>query len=187
MQLMANFEKISATTICCVRKNGITAIAGDGQVTIGQSIVMKNNAMKLRVLSNGNVLAGFAGSATDGLCLIEKLEISLEKYGGQLTKACIDLAKQWRNNKVLNNLDAMMIVADSESMFMVSGNGDIVEPESNVIAIGSGGQFAYAAALAALEIDNKMNALEIARMSIGIAARICVYTNNNISSEAIGL
>jgi len=174
-----------ATTICCVKKDKMVAIAGDGQVTFGQAIVMKNNAKKLRKLSNGKVIAGFAGSATDGLTLISKLEAALEKHEGKLLQACVDLAKDWRNDKFLHKLDAMMIVADSENMFVVSGSGDIVEPEHNVVAIGSGGNFAYSAALALLQTNSNLNASEIAKKSLEIAGQICVYTNLNISLEVI--
>ncbi len=174
-----------ATTICCVKKNGIVAIAGDGQVTFGQSIVMKNNAKKLRVLAKGKVLAGFAGSATDGLSLIEMLETSLEKHDGKLIKSCIDLAKGWRGDRILRQLDAMMIVADKEHMFLVSGSGDVIEPEHDVLAIGSGGNYAYSAALALLQTKSELSAEEIAKKSLEIAGQICVFTNLNITMEIL--
>ncbi len=174
-----------ATTICCVRKNGETAIAGDGQVTFGQSVVMKGNAKKLRTLHNGTIVAGFAGSATDGLCLIDKLESSLEKHSGQMMKSCMDLARQWRSDKFLRQLDAMMIVADKENMLLVSGSGDVIEPEHNALAIGSGGQFAYCAALALLQVESNLTAGEIAKKALEIAGTVCVYTNHNISLEIV--
>ena len=174
-----------ATTICCIRKDGNTAIAGDGQVTFGQAVVMKNNAKKLRSLCDGKVVAGFAGSVTDGLTLVDKLEAALEKHSAQVVKACIDLAKQWRADKFLRQLDAMMIVADSEKMFLVSGNGEVIEPEYDVLAIGSGGQFAYAAALAMLQTNNNLTAKEIAEKALMVAGQICVYTNTNISIESV--
>ncbi|QED23439.1 ATP-dependent protease subunit HslV [Candidatus Deianiraea vastatrix] len=178
-------KDICATTICCVRKGKMTAIAGDGQVTFGKSVIMKNNAKKLRKLRDGKVLVGFAGGATDGITLVSKLEAELEKHDGKLLQSCVELSKNWRGDKVLRELDAMMIVADKDSMFIVAGNGDVVEPENDVVAIGSGGNFAYSAALALLQTDSKLNALEIARKSLEIAGQICVYTNNNISSEVI--
>lgn len=184
-KFMSENNTFHATTICCVRKNGETAIAGDGQVTFGKSIIMKSNAKKLRVLHDGNILAGFAGSATDGLSLIAKLESALEKYNGQMMKACLDLAKQWRGDKLLRQLDAMMIVADKDSMLLVSGNGDIIEPEYDVLAIGSGGQFAYCAALALMETKTDLTASEIAKKALEIAGSVCVYTNKNISMEVI--
>ena len=174
-----------ATTICCVRKNGETAIAGDGQVTFGQSIVMKGNARKLRTLHHGTIVAGFAGSATDGLCLIDKLESALEKYNGQMMKSCMDLAKQWRGDKFLRQLNAMMIVADKDNMLLVSGSGDVIEPEHDALAIGSGGQFAYCAALALLQIESSLTASDIAKKALEIAGTVCVYTNTNISMEVV--
>ncbi len=174
-----------ATTICCVRKNDSVAIAGDGQVTLGQAIVVKNNAKKIRKLANGKVIAGFAGSATDGLTLLEKLEHSLEKTDGNLEKACIVLAKIWRSDKILRHLDAMMIVADKNYTFLVSGNGDVLAPEHDAVAIGSGGQYAYSAALALLQTNSQLNSLEIAKKSLEIAGQICVFTNLNITTEVL--
>lgn len=174
-----------ATTICCVKKGNSTAIASDGQMTLGNSVVMKNNVKKLRKLSNGKILAGFAGSASDGLSLIEKLESSLEKNSGQLLKSCIELAKMWRSDKILRNLDAMLIVADKQNILILSGNGDVIEPENNIAAIGSGGQFAYAAALAMSQTNITLSAKEIAEKAVNIAGQICIYTNTNVISEEI--
>jgi ATP-dependent HslUV protease subunit HslV len=156
-------------------------IAGDGQVSVGQT-VMKSNARKVRRLSGGDVMAGFAGATADALTLFERLEAKLEQYPGQLTRACVEMAKDWRTDRYLRRLEAMMAVADLNVSLVLTGNGDVLEPEDGLIGIGSGGAFALAAARALIDIDG-MDAEAIARKALGIAADICVYTNRNITLE----
>lgn len=171
-------QPVRATTILAVRRNGQVAMAGDGQVTVGDA-VMKHTARKIRLLRDGKVLAGFAGSTADALTLFEKFEAQLEKYQGNLRKAAVELTKEWRTDKFLRRLEAMLIVADSEQILVLSGDGDVIEPDAGVMAIGSGGNYAQAAARALLE-HTTLSAAEIARASMEIAASLCIYTNDQI-------
>lgn len=171
-----------ATTICSVRKGDKVVIAGDGQVSVGDT-VMKANARKVRHLAGGKVIAGFAGATADAFTLFERLEAKLERHPGQLARACVELAKDWRTDKYLRQLQAMMIVVDEGTSLVVTGNGDVLEPEHGVVAIGSGGNYALAAARALYDQD--LSAEEIARKAMKIAADICVYTNNNIVVESM--
>ncbi|HEX7966608.1 MAG TPA: ATP-dependent protease subunit HslV [Stellaceae bacterium] len=175
-------ETWHGTTILCVRKEGRVVIAGDGQVSMGQTIV-KSNAKKLRRLGNGSVIAGFAGATADALTLFERLEAKLEQHPGQLSRACVELAKDWRTDRYLRRLEAMMAVADAKVSLILSGTGDVLEPEDGLIGIGSGGGYALAAARAL--IDSEMDAESIARKAMAIAAEICVYTNNNVIVESL--
>lgn len=170
------------TTILSVRKGADVVVAGDGQVTFGNT-VMKSNAKKVRRLGNGDIIAGFAGSTADAFTLFERLETKIEKYSGQLTRACVELAKDWRTDRYLRRLEAMMIVADKDVSLVLSGNGDVLEPEDGIVGIGSGGSYALAAARALSDTD--MTAEEIALKSMQIAADICIYTNHNIILEKI--
>ena len=170
------------TTICGVRKDGKVVIAGDGQVSVGDT-VMKANARKVRTLSGGSVIAGFAGATADAFTLFERLEAKLERHPGQLTRACVELAKDWRTDKYLRQLQAMLIVADKTVTLVVTGNGDVLEPQHGVVAIGSGGNYALAAGRALF--DQELSAEDIARRALGIAADICVYTNNNLTVETL--
>ena len=170
------------TTICSVRKEGSVVIAGDGQVSAGDT-VMKANARKVRHLAGGKVIAGFAGATADAFTLFERLEAKLERHPGQLARACVELAKDWRTDKYLKQLQAMLIVVDKETSLVVTGNGDVIEPEHGVVAIGSGGNFALAAARALYDLD--LTAEEVARKAMGIAADICVYTNDTIVVETL--
>lgn len=172
-----------ATTILCVRKDGKTVIAGDGQVSIGHTVV-KATANKLRTLAAGKVIAGFAGSTADAFTLFERLEAKLEKHPEQLVRAAVELAKDWRSDKYLRKLEAMMIVADVTSILVITGNGDVLEPECEVAAIGSGGNYALAAAKALLKQEG-VTATEIVERAMNIAAEICVYTNNNIKIKIL--
>ena len=173
-----------ATTICCVRKDGKTAIAGDGQVTFGQAAIMKGNARKIRKLHHGRVLAGFAGSVADAFTLFEKFEEKLDAYSGNLQRAAVELAKEWRTDKILRKLEALLLVADKETMLMLSGNGEVIEPEGAVMAIGSCGFYALSAARAMVK-HTSLSASEIAQEALSIAADICVYTNHNIKVEEL--
>jgi ATP-dependent HslUV protease, peptidase subunit HslV len=170
------------TTILSVRKSGKVVIAGDGQVTAGQT-VMKPNARKVRPLGDGSVIAGFAGATADAFTLFERLESKLERHNGHLMRAAVELAKDWRTDKYLRNLEAMLIVADKEITLMVTGNGDVLEPEGGVAAIGSGGNFALAAARALVEYET--DAEKIARKAMGIAGELCVYTNDRLTVEVL--
>jgi len=174
-----------ATTICAVRHNGQGAIAGDGQVTFGNSMVMKNSAKKVRRLYRGQVLAGFAGSVADAITLFEKFEGKLEEHHGNLQRAAVELAKEWRSDRVLRKLEAMMIVVDATGMLLLSGNGEVIEPDDGILAIGSGGSFALAAARALVRHAPAMNAKDIARAALETAAEICVFTNSNLVVEEI--
>ncbi|GBF71990.1 ATP-dependent protease subunit HslV [Paenibacillus sp. 598K] len=174
-----------ATTICAVRHGGKAAIAGDGQVTFGNSMVMKGTAKKVRRLYRGQVVAGFAGSVADAITLFEKFEAKLEEHHGNLQRAAVELAKDWRSDRVLRKLEAMMIVMDAGGMLLVSGNGEIIEPDDDVLAIGSGGSFAMAAARALKRHATELDAKEMARSALEIAADICVFTNHNIIVEEI--
>ena len=171
-----------STTILAVRRNGAVALGGDGQVTLGNT-VMKGNARKVRRLSNDKVLAGFAGGTADAFTLFERFEGKLEKYGN-LTRAAIELAKDWRNDRYLRRLEALLLVGDPQNLFIVSGNGDVIEPEHDAVAIGSGGPFATAAARALVE-NTDLSAREIAERALGIAADICIYTNRNLVIEEL--
>jgi ATP-dependent HslUV protease subunit HslV len=175
-------EQYRGTTIISVRKNGVVAIAGDGQVSMGNTI-MKGNARKVRLLADGRVLAGFAGGTADAFTLFELFEGKLEQYGNQ-TRAAIELAKDWRTDRRLRRLEALLCVADSEASLIVTGNGDVIEPEDDLMAIGSGGSFAQAAARALLD-NTDLSAEEIVTKALGIAASICVYTNENILVETL--
>ncbi|WP_163270694.1 ATP-dependent protease subunit HslV [Chelativorans alearense] len=179
---MSEMESMHATTIVTVRKGGKVVIAGDGQVSFGQT-VMKGNARKVRRLGKGNVIAGFAGATADAFTLLERLEAKLEQYPDQLMRACVELAKDWRTDRYLRRLEAMMLVADPGVTLALTGNGDVLEPEQGVMAIGSGGNYALAAARALLDTDK--NAEEIARRAMEIAASICIYTNDNIILETL--
>jgi ATP-dependent HslUV protease, peptidase subunit HslV len=170
------------TTILTVRKAGKVVIAGDGQVTLGQTIV-KGNAKKVRRVGNGNVIAGFAGATADAFTLFERLETKLERFPDQLKRACVELAKDWRTDRYLRHLEAMMIVADADESLVLTGKGDVLEPDDNVMGIGSGGNFALAAARALLDSD--LDAETIARRAMAIAADICVYTNKEVVIESL--
>lgn len=171
------------TTILCLRKEGRVVIAADGQVSMGQTVV-KSNAKKLRRLGNGKVIAGFAGATADALTLFERLEAKLEQHAGQLARACVELAKDWRTDRYLRRLEAMMAVADDKVSLIMSGTGDVLEPEDGIIGIGSGGTYALAAARALIDIPG-LDAETIARKSMGIAAGICVYTNDKLTLESL--
>jgi ATP-dependent HslUV protease, peptidase subunit HslV len=173
------------TTVLCVRKDHQVVIAGDGQVTMGQTVV-KANARKLRRLGGGAVIAGFAGATADAITLFERLESKLEQYAGQLSRACVELAKDWRTDRYLRRLEAMMAVADRSVSLILSGNGDVLEPEDGIIGIGSGGAYALAAARALVAIDG-LDAETVARRAMAIAAEICIYTNDKITLEKIDL
>ena len=171
------------TTILCLRKGGEVVIAGDGQVTMGQTIV-KSNARKLRRLGGGSVIAGFAGATADAFALFERLEAKLEQHSGQLVRACVELTKDWRTDRYLRRLEAMMAVADKNVSLILSGTGDVLEPEDGIIGIGSGGGYALAAARALIEVDG-LDAETVARRAMAIAADICVYTNDKITLEKL--
>lgn len=173
-----------ATTIVAVKKDGITAIAGDGQVTFGQNVIMKNNATKIRKLYDGKVIAGFAGSVADAFTLFAKFEEKLKQSSGNLTKAVVEMAKEWRTDRVLRRLEALLIVADLEKIFLISGNGEVIEADDGITAIGSGGPFALAAARA-LYKHSDLSARDIAKAAMNITAEICIYTNDFISEEYI--
>lgn len=177
-------NQFHATTIVAVRKNGKVAIAGDGQVTFGQSTIMKATAKKVRRLYHGKVLAGFAGSVADAFTLFEKFEAKLEAFNGNLQRASVELAKEWRTDRVLRKLEALLLVADKENLLMISGNGEVIEPDGAVGAIGSGGFFALSAARALVK-HTDMEAVDIAKEAMTIAADICVFTNHNIIVEEL--
>ena len=170
------------TTILTVRKGGRVVIAGDGQVSLGTTVI-KANARKVRPLGRGDVIGGFAGATADAFTLFERLEAKLEQYPGQLTRACVDLAKDWRTDRYLRKLEAMMIVADRDVTLVLTGTGDVLEPEHHVMGIGSGGMYALSAARALL--DQPLDAEQIARKAMAIAAEICVYTNTNVVVESL--
>jgi ATP-dependent HslUV protease subunit HslV len=175
--------RIRGTTVIAVRRNGKTAMAADGQVTIGAS-VLKSRARKIRKIHNGKILVGFAGATADAFTLFERFESKVDEYGGDLVHAAVELAKEWRTDRVLRRLEAMLLVADVAKMFLISGTGDVVEPEEGVIAIGSGGTYALAAARSFLE-SPELAARQIAEKSLGIAADICIYTNHEITTEEV--
>jgi ATP-dependent HslUV protease subunit HslV len=170
------------TTIIGVKRNGKTVIAGDGQVSMGNT-VMKPNARKVRRLGDGSVIAGFAGATADAFTLFERLEKKLEQYRGQLMRAAVELAKDWRTDKYLRNLEALMIVADKDTMLVLTGNGDVLEPEGGIAAIGSGGNYALSAARAVSDYEE--DAEKIARRAMAVAAEICIYTNDRVTVEVI--
>ena len=176
-------QPFHATTILMVKKNGLTVIGGDGQVSFGQT-VMKSSARKVRRLAKGQVIAGFAGATADAFTLFERLEAKLEQFPGQLMRASVELAKDWRTDRYLRRLEAMMLVADEKTALVLTGTGDVLEPEDGVIAIGSGGNYALSAARALMEIDG-LSAEEIARRAMRIAGEICVYTNANVIIETL--
>ena len=179
---------ICATTILCVKKDGQTVMIGDGQVTVGQAIIMKDDAKKLRRIASGNVVTGFAGSTADAITLFERLEEKLEQFPTQLTRACVDLAKDWRQDKYLRKLEAMLLVANKEDMLILTGMGDVIDPigekKNGVSGIGSGGNYAIAAAQALLDVDG-MDAEAIATKAMKIAADMCVFTNHNTIVEKL--
>ena len=179
---MSNNSNWHGTTIVLTRKDNNVVVAGDGQVSLGNT-VLKSTAKKVRKIEKRNVIAGFAGSTADALTLFERLEAKLEKHAGNLTRAAVELAKDWRTDKYLRKLEALMAVADKENSFIISGTGDVLEPEDGIIGIGSGGNFALAAAKVLIDYD--LSAEEIARKSIKVASDICVFTNNNITLEKI--
>ena len=170
------------TTIVLVRKNNEVVVAGDGQVSMGNTVI-KKTANKVRKIEKRNVIAGFAGSTADALTLFERLESKLEKHAGNLARAAVELAKDWRTDKYLRRLEALMAVADKEKSFIISGTGDVLEPEDGIIGIGSGGNYALAAAKVLINTD--MSAEEIAKKSLDVASQICVFTNNNITMEKV--
>ncbi|QOY34460.1 ATP-dependent protease subunit HslV [Anaerobacillus isosaccharinicus] len=174
-----------ATTIFAIHHEGKCAMSGDGQVTFGNAVVMKHTAKKVRKLYNGKVLAGFAGSVADAFTLFEKFEAKLDEYNGNLQRAAVELAKEWRSDKVLRRLEAMLIVANSEHIYLVSGTGEVIEPDDGVLAIGSGGNYALSAGRALKKHASHLEAREIAMAALQTAAEICVYTNNNIVLEEL--
>lgn len=173
----------NSTTILCVRKNGKVAIGGDGQVSFGNTII-KSGACKIRTMKDGKVLAGFAGSSADAFTLFERFESKLDEFRGNITRAAVELAKDWRSDRILRRLEAMMIVADHEKTFTISGTGDVLEPDDDISAIGSGGPYAMAAARALLK-HSKLDAKDIVEEAMGIAAGICIYTNDKIHVEVL--
>ena len=176
---------LRGTTILCIKKGNDVVIAADGQVSLGNSI-MKSTARKLRTLSDNKIIAGFAGSTADAFTLFERLEGKLEKNSNKLVRSAVELAKDWRTDKYLRKLEAMLIVADKDNILILTGNGDVIEPEDNIAAIGSGGLFALSAAKALSSIESKLTAEEIALKSMHIAADICVFSNHNIIIEKVG-
>jgi ATP-dependent HslUV protease subunit HslV len=176
-------ETIHATTVICVRRDGVTAVAGDGQVTIGNT-VMKHGAAKVRRLYHDKILAGFAGSAADAFALFSRFEAKLEEYRGNMERAVVELAKDWRMDKYLRQLQAFLIVANTERAYLISGTGDLIQPDDGILAIGSGGPYALAAARA-LIAHTQLGAADVAREAMHIAASICIYTNDNITVESL--
>ncbi len=176
-------EQFKGTTIVSMRRNGNVALGGDGQVSLGDTI-MKGNARKIRRLYNDKVIAGFAGGTADAFTLFERFEAKLEQHNGQLTRAAVELAKDWRTDRMLRRLEALLAVSDTETSLIISGNGDVIEPEDSLVAIGSGGPYAQAAARALFE-NTELSAKEIVEKSLHIAANICIYTNTSISIEEL--
>lgn len=181
---MSDRERIRGTTILGIRKDGQVAMGGDGQVTLGET-VMKRRARKVRKINEGRILTGFAGASADALTLFDKFEAKIEQYKGNLTRAVVELAKEWRTDKILRRLEALLVVMDAEHSFLISGTGEVVEPDDGIVAIGSGGGFALAAARA-LHAHSGLDARSIVEESLKIAAQICVYTNEEISVEVLG-
>ena len=178
-----SLPKFRSTTVIAVKKDGKVAMAGDGQVTMGET-VMKGNARKVRRIFDGKVLTGFAGATADAFNLFDKFEAKLKEYNGDITRAAVELAKIWHTDKALRNLEALLLVANADKILLISGTGDVIEPESDILAIGSGGNYAYAAALAYME-SSTLSAKEIAEKSLKIAGNICIYTNGNIIVEEL--
>lgn len=172
------------TTICAVRRNGKIAVAGDGQITMGQSVILKGTAKKVKRIYDDKVVIGFAGSVSDAISLSEKFEKMLQKYSGNLLRSAVELAELWRDDKLPRKLEAMMIVADKENLLIVSGSGEVIDPDGDCCAIGSGGNYALAAARAMLK-ETKLEAKDIARKALEIASELCVFTNNNIIVEEV--
>jgi ATP-dependent HslUV protease subunit HslV len=177
-------EQFRGTTICSVRRGGQVALAGDGQVTLGNTI-MKGNARKVRTLLEGKILSGFAGGTADAFTLNERFESKLQEHNGNLTRAAVEMAKDWRSDRALRRLEALLAVTDTETSLIISGNGDVIEPEDGLIAIGSGGPFAQSAARALLD-NTELSAKEIVERALNIAAGICIYTNQNITVLELG-
>lgn len=178
-----SLPKFRSTTVIAVKKDGKVAMAGDGQVTMGET-VMKGNARKVRRIFDGKVITGFAGATADAFNLFDKFEAKLKEYNGDITRAAVELAKIWRTDKALRNLEALLLVANAEKILLISGTGDVIEPETDILAIGSGGNYAYAAAIAYME-SSTLSAKEIAEKSLKIAGNICIYTNGNIIVEEL--
>jgi ATP-dependent HslUV protease subunit HslV len=176
-------QEIRSTTIIAVRRNGKVAMAGDGQVTMGET-VMKPNARKVRKIYDGKIITGFAGATADAFTLLDRFETRVKEYSGDITRAAVELAKDWRTDKALRNLQALLLVADAEKTLLISGTGDVIEPAEDSIAIGSGGNFAYAASLAYMETST-LSARDIAEKSLAIAGNICIYTNDRIMVEEL--
>jgi len=176
-------QKIRSTTVLCVRREGKVVMAGDGQVTLGAE-VLKSSAKKLRRLYNDKIIAGFAGSTADAFSLFARFEAKLEQFNGNLPRSVVELAKEWRTDKILRHLEALLLVADTKNIFILSGNGDVIEPDETVAAIGSGGPFAVAAATALLR-STKLSARQIVEQSMEIAGKICIYTNDQITIEEL--
>lgn len=177
-------SNLMGTTICAVKRDGVTAVAGDGQVTMSESVIFKSNAVKVRRIYGDKVIIGFAGSVADAFTLSERFEEMLQKFSGNLMRSAVELAQLWRNDKMVRKLEAMMIVADADTLLIVSGQGDVIEPESGVCAIGSGGNYALAAARALRE-NTALSAEEIARKALEIAGQLCVFTNDHITVETV--
>jgi ATP-dependent HslUV protease subunit HslV len=177
-------QKIRSTTVICVRRDGKVVMAGDGQVTLG-SEVLKGTAKKLRRLYNDKIIAGFAGSTADAFALFSRFETKLEQFNGNLARSVVELAKEWRTDRALRHLEALLLVADAANTYLVSGNGDVIEPDEGISAIGSGGPFAMSAALALMR-NTKLSARHIAEQAMAIAGKICIYTNDNITYEELG-
>ena len=176
-------QKIRSTTVIAVKRNGTVAMAGDGQVTMGNT-VMKSNAKKVRRMYEGKVLTGFAGATADAFTLFDKFEERLKEYSGDITRSAVELAKMWRTDRTLSKLEALLLVANKDKILLISGSGDVIEPETDILAIGSGGNYAYAAALAYME-SSDLSARDIAERSLKIAGNICIYTNNHITVEEL--
>lgn len=176
-------KKIRSTTVIAVKKDGHVAMAGDGQVTAGNTI-MKGNARKVRKIYDGKIITGFAGSVADAFTLFDIFETKVKEFGGDITRSAVEMAKKWRTDRSLQKMDALLLVANQEKILLISGDGNVIEPENNVLAIGSGGNYAYAASLAYLE-SSDLNAREIAEKSLKIAGDICIYTNNHITVEEL--
>ena len=176
---------IRGTTICAVRRNGQIAVAGDGQVTMGESVVMKNGAVKVRRIFNGQVITGFAGTVADAFALCERLEAKLTQFAGNLQRAAVELAMEWRQDKAMRKLEAMLICADRDNLMVLSGSGEVIEPDGDILAIGSGGNYALSAGKALLE-NTDLPAEAVAKKALLIASSICVYTNDHITVEVIG-
>ncbi len=177
-------KKMRSTTVICVRRDDKVVMAGDGQVTLGQEVI-KDTARKLRRLYNDKIIAGFAGSTADAFALFARFESKLEQFNGNLSRSVVELAKEWRTDRVLRHLEALLLVADAKSTYLVSGNGDVIEPDEGVAAIGSGGPFALAAATALIR-NTDLSARRVAEEAMAIAARICIYTNANATFEELG-